>query len=103
MEINKGCLSICIPRYKEMKMKNILSKIIRKLPDRVMFTHWKLKLLKNRERFKIRTSKILGYSVQYPDRLSLHFEFKDIFKNKIYHFNSRKKEPFIIDAGKGTT
>jgi FkbM family methyltransferase len=80
-------------------MKNILFKIIWKPPDRIMFTHWKLKSLKNRERFKIRTSKILGYSVQYPDQLSLHFEFKDIFKNKIYHFNSRKKEPFIIDAG----
>ena len=82
-----------------MKMKHTLSKIIRKFPDRVMLTHGKLKLLKNRERFKIRTSKILNYSVQYTDQLSLYFEFKDIFKNKIYHFNTQKREPFIIDAG----
>jgi predicted O-methyltransferase YrrM len=80
-------------------MMPTLSKIIRNFPNGITLTHWKLKLLKNRERFKIRQSKILGYSVQYPDQLSLYFEFKDIFKNKIYHFNSQKREPLIIDAG----
>jgi FkbM family methyltransferase len=81
------------------KMIHTLSKIIRKPTDRVLLTLWKLKSLKNRERFKIRISKILGYSVQYPDQISLYFEFKDIFKNKIYYFNTKKKTPFIIDAG----
>ena len=76
-----------------------LSKILGKLPNRVMRTYWKLKLLKNRERFKIRETKILGYPVQYTDQLSLYFEFKDIFKNRIYHFNSGKRTPFVIDAG----
>ena len=81
------------------KMMPTLSKIIRNFSNGITLTHWKLKLLKNRERFKIRTSKILSYSVQYPDQLSLYFEFKDIFKNKIYYFNTQKSEPFIIDAG----
>lgn len=77
----------------------IFSKVIQKIPNRVVFSYWKLKLLKNKERFKIQTLKILGYSIQYTDQSSLYFEFKDIFKNQIYHFNSQKPNPIIIDAG----
>lgn len=81
-----------------MLMK-ILYKINNLFFDKTRHAYWKLKLFKNRQRFKIRTSKILSYQIQYTDQLSLYLEFKDIFKNKIYHFNSQKPNPVIIDAG----
>ncbi len=80
---------------------NAFIEFLRKRVIRIKYLrcYLKLCLLKGRGRFKVRTSKILGYSVQYIDQLSLYFEFKDIFINSIYHFNSVKRAPFIIDAG----
>lgn len=84
--------------YKK-KIRPILSKARHKIPNRTYLTYWKLYLLRNREKGKIRTSKILNYSMQYPDPLTFFFEYMDIFKHKIYHFQSKKRNPLIIDAG----
>lgn len=39
------------------------------------------------------------YTIEYVDALSLYYEFKDIFENRIYHFRSTSPQPKIIDAG----
>lgn len=69
------------------------------LNNKILFYYLKLKLFKRRKRFKVRTTKILDYTVEYTDQLSLYFEYKDIFRNNIYRFNSPEKAPLIIDAG----
>lgn len=56
----------------------------------------KLKFLPRRQKGIVKFGK---YNLEYPDSLSLYFEYKDIFKNRIYHFISRKLSPVIIDAG----
>ncbi len=56
----------------------------------------RLKFLPRRQKGIIKFGK---YHLEYPDPLSLYFEYKDIFKNHIYHFSSRKLSPVIIDAG----
>lgn len=67
----------------------------------MIFPFWKcsiekLKILPRRKRGII---KFGNYSIEYPDPLSLYFEYKDIFENRIYHFNCDKPSPMIIDAG----
>ena len=37
--------------------------------------------------------------IEYTDPLSFYYEYKDIFINQIYNFNSENDKPFIIDAG----
>ncbi|WP_165077206.1 FkbM family methyltransferase [Methanogenium sp. MK-MG] len=44
-------------------------------------------------------SNLIGLSIRYTDIMSLYVEYKDIFVNKIYHFNSEKKSPYILDGG----
>lgn len=40
-----------------------------------------------------------GFDVQYTDRLSFYIEYKDIFLNRIYHFDTKSPAPCIIDGG----
>jgi len=40
-----------------------------------------------------------GYTVNYIDSLGFFHQYKDIFKDKIYHFTSVSRTPNIIDAG----
>lgn len=51
------------------------------------------------KRFFSHKTKIWGYVVFYNDPRSLYSEFKNIFLNKIYHFESESKNPLIIDGG----
>jgi len=39
------------------------------------------------------------YSVRYTDILSVYIEYKDIFVNRIYHFETDNSTPYIIDGG----
>lgn len=43
--------------------------------------------------------KFLNYTVQITDGPNFMIQYKDIFINKIYHFNAVSKSPFIIDGG----
>ena len=40
-----------------------------------------------------------GYSVRYQDLLSLYMEYKDIWHQGIYHFDSESAAPRVIDGG----
>jgi FkbM family methyltransferase len=40
-----------------------------------------------------------GLKVTYPDMLSFYMEYKDIFLNRIYHFEAKTDTPYIIDGG----
>lgn len=84
-------------------IRRIFNKILNDLgklaPNKYSLTSLKLKFNILRKRFEIRTIKILNFRVKYTDTLSMYFEFKDIFKNKIYHFETTKGDPIIIDAG----
>jgi hypothetical protein len=40
-----------------------------------------------------------NFFIIYPDLLSLYMEFKDIFVNRIYHFETTRVSPYIIDGG----
>lgn len=51
------------------------------------------------KRFRPRKTKILNYAVFYNDPRSLFTEFRTIFRNKIYHFDSLAESPTIIDGG----
>jgi FkbM family methyltransferase len=42
---------------------------------------------------------INGYRVEYLDLLSLYMEYKDIFAAGIYHFESPRPNPRVIDGG----
>lgn len=50
-------------------------------------------------RFTMNHVRLNGYSIRYPDILSLYIEYKDIFVNRIYHFVTKNPEPYIIDGG----
>jgi len=43
--------------------------------------------------------KLEGLKIQFTDSLTLYYGYHDIFINNIYHFNSEKKDPVIIDLG----
>lgn len=42
---------------------------------------------------------LYGYDIQYIDSLSFFHQYKDIFKDKIYHFTTPNPSPIILDAG----
>lgn len=65
-----------------------------------MFIYLKLKLYKRfQKRFAPHQTKVLGYDLFYNDPRSLFSEYKLIFKDKIYHFDSDKESPLIVDGG----
>lgn len=65
-----------------------------------MLTYLKLKLYRRlQKRFAPHQTRILGYDFFYNDPRSLFSEYKLIFKDKIYHFESDKESPLIIDGG----
>lgn len=43
--------------------------------------------------------KLAGYKIRYTNSLSLYMEYKDIFINRIYHFQTDNRHPYIIDGG----
>ncbi len=42
---------------------------------------------------------LAGFDVEYLDLLSCYMEFKDIFVQRIYHFEARTPAPVVIDGG----
>ena len=52
-----------------------------------------------RARFQMGTAWIGNFRITYTDILSLYVEYKDIFCRLIYHFDSEKAKPYIIDGG----
>ncbi|WP_292517435.1 FkbM family methyltransferase [Methanoculleus sp.] len=50
-------------------------------------------------RFQMGITRIGSYRITYTDILSLYVEYKDIFCRLIYHFESEKPKPLIIDGG----
>jgi FkbM family methyltransferase len=80
-------------------IRPFLSKARHRIPTRTDLTYWKLYRLRNREFGKTRTAKILNYRIQYLDPMTFFYEFGDIFRHRIYHFESQKRDPLIIDAG----
>lgn len=75
------------------KLKNILKRKYQAF----CFSKTLLDLKNNKDSKKF--IKILNFKIEHLDALSLHWEIKNIFQNKIYHFFSNKKNPFIIDCG----
>ena len=66
----------------------------------MFWTYLKLKLNRRLlKRFGVRKTKVLNFSVHYNDTRSLFSEFKNIFVDKIYHFNPTGQNPIIIDGG----
>jgi FkbM family methyltransferase len=57
--------------------------------------------LKSKKSYRHQLGKIIleGCYISYIDTLSLYMEYKDIFYNKIYHFESHSLNPYIIDGG----
>lgn len=65
-----------------------------------MFTYLKLKLYRRfQKRFTPHKTHIADFVVYYNDPRSLFSEYKLVFKDKIYHFESENKSPFIVDGG----
>jgi FkbM family methyltransferase len=80
-------------------INKILHDLAELVPTKYSLTLLKLKFNILKKRFKTRTIGVMGFRVKYTDTVSIYFEFKDIFKNKIYHFETKKRDPLIIDAG----
>ena len=55
--------------------------------------------LKNYPRFKIGQTKLLGREFFFPDNYGYLHSLEEIFRDEVYRFNSKKPDPFIIDAG----
>lgn len=65
-----------------------------------LLTYLKLLLSRRLQKsFKTRKTRLAGFTVFYNHPRSLFSEYKNIFRNKSYHFDSDKKDPFIIDGG----
>lgn len=65
-----------------------------------MFTDLKLKIYRRfQKRFVLHQTKVLNYKVFYNDPRSLFSEYKLIFNDKIYRFESETNSPLIIDGG----
>jgi hypothetical protein len=48
---------------------------------------------------KIYNVKFLKYSISIVDAQSFIYQFKEIFVNEVYKFNSESKSPVIFDCG----
>lgn len=65
-----------------------------------MLDYLKLKIYRRlRARFKPHQTRLAGYKVSYNDPRSLFAEYKNIFKNRCYYFDSARPDPLIIDGG----
>ena len=52
------------------------------------------------ERYKlVKDVKFLTYSFDIPDLASFIWQFKELFVDELYKFNTKKKEPIIYDCG----
>lgn len=60
------------------------------------FLHFKTQILSHDN---LGYTHLNGYSVKYTDIFSLYVEYKDLFIRRIYHINSRKLTPNVIDGG----
>jgi FkbM family methyltransferase len=68
---------------------------------------WKTKLHLTRLRLRMMTNQLrpskiercFGYTVRINDRPNFYTLYKDIFINRIYHFEAQRPDPFIIDCG----
>lgn len=78
-----------------MKSKVLLLKQIK---NRIYSLRFKAES-KIQHRYQVGTRRIGSYRVIYTDILSLYVEYKDIFCHLIYHFDSKKSNPYIIDGG----
>src|SRR5207249_7917380 len=45
------------------------------------------------------TIRAAGYSIAYPDLLSIYAQFREIFRQRIYHFESVHPAPRILNVG----
>ncbi len=64
-----------------------------------LFRKYSMEKLKLLPRYQRGICKFDAYSVEYVDPISLYYEYRDIFKKRIYHFQCKDKSPFVIDAG----
>jgi len=55
--------------------------------------------LKNYPRFKTGQTKLQGHDFVFPDNYGFLHSLEEIFRDEVYRFNSKKPDPFIIDAG----
>jgi len=63
------------------------------------FIDFKINKIRTLPRKKPGYFSFFGYTVNYVDSLGFFHQYKDIFKDKIYHFTSVSRTPNIIDAG----
>ncbi|MDB5272063.1 MAG: methyltransferase FkbM family [Chitinophagaceae bacterium] len=61
--------------------------------------HWLVFLHGDSKRFSKKQVSFLGYSITVADPLSFVWQFKEIFADEIYYFESNKKNPLIYDCG----
>jgi len=77
-----------------------LKPVYRSLKSKVDREFYKLSLkLSNKPRFKPGFVKVNGLSLHYPDAASFFWQFKEIFLDEDYKFNSTSERPLILDCG----
>lgn len=72
--------------------------LLKQIKNRIYSLRFKAES-KIRPRFQMGTSRIGCYRITYTDILSLYIEYKDIFCRLIYHFDSKKPNPCVVDGG----
>lgn len=58
-----------------------------------------LEKLKKLERYREGSATLNGISFHFPDNASFVFNYKEIFNQEVYFFDSDKSDPLIIDGG----
>ncbi len=61
--------------------------------------YWLLLKYGNKGRFNNAMVNFMGYRMLVSDHLSFIFQFREIFLEESYNFNTLKKKPIIIDCG----
>jgi FkbM family methyltransferase len=88
-------------------LRNTINKISFFIPPAVSFLlRWlkskefrEIKKLKKLPRYRPSSSTLINSLVSFPDAASFLSQYKELFINNIYKFNTTNPQPFIIDCG----
>lgn len=80
-------------------LKKIKNRFFRKNPLGELLSDKEYIHLKDFDRFKAGQATLFGKNFWFSDNHGFLHSLEEVFKDQVYKFNSKNKDPFIIDAG----
>jgi FkbM family methyltransferase len=80
-------------------LKKIRNSFFSKNPLSELLSDKEYVQLKNFDRFKTGQTRLWGKDFRFSDSHGFLHSLEEVFKDQVYKFNSKKKDPLIIDAG----